>query len=70
MVTARCMKCKAQKEVKDPRQITMKNGRPAIKGTCPDCGTTMFKIGRLEQSSKNETDKPDDGQMLAGIGEK
>jgi hypothetical protein len=23
----------------------MKNGRPAIKGTCSVCGTKMFKIG-------------------------
>jgi hypothetical protein len=25
----------------------MKNGRPAIQGTCPDCGTKIFKIGKL-----------------------
>ena len=30
----------------DPEDITMKNGRPATKGTCPDCGTKMFKIGK------------------------
>jgi hypothetical protein len=23
----------------------MKNGRPATEGTCPVCGTRMFKIG-------------------------
>ena len=44
--TAYCVKCKAKKEMKDPEQITMKNGRPATKGTCPDCGTKMFKIGK------------------------
>jgi hypothetical protein len=27
--------------------VTMKNGRPAIQGTCPDCGTKIFKIGKL-----------------------
>jgi hypothetical protein len=26
----------------------MKNGLPAIQGTCPDCGTKIFKIGKLE----------------------
>jgi hypothetical protein len=26
----------------------MKNGRPAIQGVCPDCGTKIFKIGKLE----------------------
>jgi len=23
----------------------MKNGKPAMKGKCPTCGTAMFKIG-------------------------
>jgi hypothetical protein len=35
-------------EIKDAKQVTMKNGRPAIQGTCPDCGTKIFKIGKLE----------------------
>ena len=39
------MKCKAQREIKGPKQITMKNGRPATEGTCPVCGTKIFKIG-------------------------
>lgn len=41
-----CVKCKAKKVMKDDQDITMKNGRPAVKGTCPDCGTGMFKIGK------------------------
>jgi RNase P subunit RPR2 len=41
-----CVKCKAKKDIKDPQEITMKNGRPATQGTCPDCGTKMFKIGK------------------------
>ena len=40
-----CMKCKTQREIKSPKQITMKNGRPATEGTCPTCGTKIFKIG-------------------------
>jgi hypothetical protein len=39
------MKCKAQREIKGAKQITMKNGRPATEGTCPVCGTKIFKIG-------------------------
>jgi len=31
--------------MKDAKGITMKNGKPAMKGKCPVCGTTMFKIG-------------------------
>lgn len=41
-----CVKCKAKKDIKDPKDITMKNGRPATQGTCPDCGTKIFKIGK------------------------
>ena len=39
-----CLKCKTKKEMKDTSEITMKNGRKAMKGKCPDCGTGMFKI--------------------------
>ena len=41
-----CVKCKAKREMKDPKKITMKNGRPATQGTCPTCNTKMFKIGK------------------------
>ena len=43
-----CVKERKKVEIKDPQQVTMKNGRPAIQGTCPDCGTKIFKIGKLE----------------------
>ncbi len=39
-----CVKCKAKKEIIDGVEEVMKNGRKAIKGKCPTCGTVMFKI--------------------------
>jgi Zn finger protein HypA/HybF involved in hydrogenase expression len=39
-----CVKCKAKKEIVNAVEEVMKNGRKAIKGTCPTCGTVMFKI--------------------------
>ena len=39
-----CVKCKAKKEITDAVEEVMKNGRKAIKGKCPSCGTVMFKI--------------------------
>ena len=39
-----CLKCKTKKEMKDTSEITMKNGRKAMKGKCPDCDTGMVKI--------------------------
>lgn len=43
-VEAYCVKCKAKRDMKDPKEVTMANGRKAMKGTCPVCGTGMFKI--------------------------
>ena len=43
---AYCVKCRAKREMKNPKSITMKNGKPATQGVCPDCGTKMFKIGK------------------------
>ena len=42
---AYCVKCKAKVEIKDPQAIVMKNGKPATTGTCPQCGTKVFRIG-------------------------
>ncbi len=42
--SAYCVKCKAKVEIKDPQEVTMKNGRSAIKGLCPKCGTKVFRI--------------------------
>jgi len=39
-----CVKCKAKKEIVNAVEEVMKNGRRAIKGKCPTCGTVMFKI--------------------------
>ncbi|MCK4518950.1 MAG: hypothetical protein KAU12_02415 [Candidatus Omnitrophica bacterium] len=41
---AYCVKCKAKKEMQEAQEVTMKNGRTAMKGKCPDCGTSMFRI--------------------------
>ena len=43
---AYCMRCRTKREMKDAKAITMKNGKPAIQGVCPVCGTKMFRIGK------------------------
>lgn len=43
-IRAYCMKCRAKREMKNPTAVTLKNGRPAIQGICPRCGTKMFRI--------------------------
>ena len=44
-MTGYCMKCRTKREIKNPKEVTMKNGKPAVEGICPDCGTKIFKIG-------------------------
>jgi hypothetical protein len=45
MAEAYCVKDKRKVEVVNPQKITMKNGKPALQGTCPICGGKVFKIG-------------------------
>ncbi len=42
---AYCVKCKAKSEMKGAKEVTMKNGKKAMTGSCSSCGTKMFKIG-------------------------
>jgi hypothetical protein len=46
MVQAYCMKDRKKVEIKNPQQVKLKNGRPAIQGVCPICGTKVFRIGK------------------------
>ena len=46
MPQAYCFKCRAKVEIKNPIRVTLKNKRPATKGACPKCGTTVFRIGK------------------------
>ena len=45
MAEAYCVKDKKKVEVQNAQRITMKNGKPALQGTCPECGGKVFKIG-------------------------
>ena len=42
-----CVKCRAKTGSKDIEAVTMKNGRPATRSTCTECGTKKFRIGVL-----------------------
>jgi uncharacterized Zn-binding protein involved in type VI secretion len=39
-----CVKCKKKTEMKDAQRVTMKNGKPALRGHCAVCGTTVNAI--------------------------
>lgn len=40
-----CVKCKKSVEIKNPTKVKLSNGKPAVRGTCPQCGTKVFRIG-------------------------
>jgi hypothetical protein len=39
-----CVRCRDRRELKDPQRVTLSNGRPALQGTCPVCGTKVTLI--------------------------
>jgi hypothetical protein len=43
---AYCLKCRTQRDMKDAKPVTMKNGKAATSGSCPVCGTKMYRIGK------------------------
>ena len=43
---AYCLKCRTKREIRNPKQITLKNGKLATQGTCPVCETKVFRIGK------------------------
>ncbi len=46
-VEAYCMKCREKREMKDPQEVTLKNGSHALQGPCAVCGGKLNKmIGR------------------------
>ena len=44
MVEAWCVKCRKKVEISNAQQVRMKSGLLAAKGTCPFCGTNVFRI--------------------------
>jgi RNase P subunit RPR2 len=51
MTEAFCMKEKAKLEMNGVSEVRMRNGRRALQGTCPSCGTKLFRIlGKADQA--------------------
>ena len=46
MTEAYCVKCRQKREIQNPEETKLKNGRPAVKGVCGECGTKVFRIGK------------------------
>jgi hypothetical protein len=44
--SAYCVKCQTVRSMSGPHLVTLKNGREATQGNCPECGTKILKLGR------------------------
>lgn len=41
---AYCVKCKKKCKMSNPKEVTLKNGRKALKGECVNCNVMMFRF--------------------------
>ena len=41
---AYCVKCREKREINDEHEVTLDNGRRAMQGTCPVCGTKLTRM--------------------------
>ncbi|MBN1953501.1 MAG: type I DNA topoisomerase [Anaerolineae bacterium] len=44
-LTAYCVRCREKREIQEPAAVFVGQGRPATRGTCPVCGTQLFRMG-------------------------
>jgi pimeloyl-ACP methyl ester carboxylesterase len=50
-IEAYCAKCKIKRNMLNPVEVTSKDGRPAVRGTCEVCGSNLHRFGRIQQQT-------------------
>ena len=50
-IEAYCAKCKIKRKMLNAVEVTSKDGRPAVRGTCEVCGSNLHRFGRLKQQT-------------------
>jgi len=45
-IEAYCVSCKQKVEIVEPVPVWTSKGQAATRGTCPDCGSNVFRMGR------------------------
>ncbi len=45
-LAAYCFKCRAKRPMRDPQPSYTATGKPCTQGICPECGSTLFRMGR------------------------
>lgn len=66
-----CLKCREKREMQDAKEVTLKNERTAMQGTCAVCGTKITVMGGKKAAEKIATqDKSDNFAQGDGGDEK
>jgi|TARA_Y100000310_G_C20573538_1_gene759295 hypothetical protein len=47
--TGYCVKCKKKVEIQNPKESKTKKGTKIAKGKCPDCSTTVCRMGGIQK---------------------
>lgn len=55
---AYCMKCKTKRPISQAEPTFTKSGQPATTGVCPECGTTLYRMGETPAHEGMERPEP------------
>ena len=50
-IEAYCAKCKTKRKMINAAEVTSKDGRQAVRGTCEICGSNLHRFGRIKQQT-------------------
>lgn len=51
VIEAYCVRCRDTVEMENPQAVWTRRGIPAMRGECPTCGGTVFRMGRTAMHS-------------------
>jgi hypothetical protein len=55
---AYCVVCKQKVPMENPQPIWTRRGAPGTRGTCPNCGTTVFRMGMTPAHARLKRPEP------------
>jgi hypothetical protein len=58
VIEAYCMTCRETVPMDNPQAIWTRRGAPGTRGTCPVCGTVVFRMGRTDAHTRLKRPEP------------
>ena len=73
-IEAYCVRCHEQVTIENPEPVWTSRGQPGTRGVCPNCGTTVFRMGRTAAHNQLQAPPPvrveDAPKLIANRGRK